>query len=395
MKNRLSRTLAALFALLALAAAARADQQTFSSNIDENTYILSAGDLITINIWGDDEETLQLTVNPEGFLFIPRLGPIDTSGRTLKDVRAEIMEKFAASRHDIEVFVELTRPKTIKIKVLGFVQTPGVYSLQAPKTLLEILSTSGANITPLGSRKNVEIRRAGKTVLTVNTQDALMGKEGAEDPQISDGDEIYVPANAARIEVEGEFARPGTYELGPADTLLSIIHEAGGPTIRAEASRVVVARKDVDVTIKEIPVDIAALFFRNDASADMPLQPGDRIIAPRSDFVFVIGAVGSPRKMSYDGGMDILDYIVESGGPTQEAALKAATILRGPLDNVEHIPVDLNAVFRGDSVAAPPRILPGDVIVIPGRSKTKLSDYMSYIFNIYSYVKFFENVIED
>ena len=39
-------------------------------------YVLSAGDELLINVWGDSELNLKLKVSPEGTILIPNLGPV-------------------------------------------------------------------------------------------------------------------------------------------------------------------------------------------------------------------------------------------------------------------------------------------------------------------------------
>ena len=47
-------------------------------------YILSAGDELLINVWGDSELNLKLKVSPEGTILIPNLGPVSVSGLTIE-----------------------------------------------------------------------------------------------------------------------------------------------------------------------------------------------------------------------------------------------------------------------------------------------------------------------
>ena len=59
---------------------------TFSPDLNIPTprnYILSAGDELIVNVWGDSELNLRLIVSPDGTVLIPNLGPILVSGLTV------------------------------------------------------------------------------------------------------------------------------------------------------------------------------------------------------------------------------------------------------------------------------------------------------------------------
>ena len=46
-------------------------------------YVLSAGDELLINVWGDSELNLKLKISPDGTILVPNLGPVSVSGLTI------------------------------------------------------------------------------------------------------------------------------------------------------------------------------------------------------------------------------------------------------------------------------------------------------------------------
>ena len=56
-------------------------------------YILSAGDELLINVWGDSELNLKLKVSPEGTILIPNLGPVSVSGLTIETAENRIRQE--------------------------------------------------------------------------------------------------------------------------------------------------------------------------------------------------------------------------------------------------------------------------------------------------------------
>ena len=56
-------------------------------------YVLSAGDELLINVWGDSELNLKLKVSPEGTILIPNLGPVSVSGLTIETAENRIRQE--------------------------------------------------------------------------------------------------------------------------------------------------------------------------------------------------------------------------------------------------------------------------------------------------------------
>ena len=62
---------------------------TFEPDLNMPTpknYVLSAGDELLINVWGDSELNLKLSISPDGTILIPNVGPVSLSGRRTRDL---------------------------------------------------------------------------------------------------------------------------------------------------------------------------------------------------------------------------------------------------------------------------------------------------------------------
>ena len=60
---------------------------TFEPDLNMPTpknYVLSAGDELLINVWGDSELNLKLSISPDGTILIPNVGPVSLSGLTIE-----------------------------------------------------------------------------------------------------------------------------------------------------------------------------------------------------------------------------------------------------------------------------------------------------------------------
>ena len=101
--------------------------------IDPETYIVGPGDVIQLYIWGEFDQDLPFEVNPEGLALVPTIGAFDVSGRTLADVKAEIIG--AASR-DKYPGVEIT----LSLQSMRFFSVYIITDLIPVKTIIIINS---------------------------------------------------------------------------------------------------------------------------------------------------------------------------------------------------------------------------------------------------------------
>src|SRR5690348_11096953 len=85
----------------------------------------------------------------------------------------------------------------------------------------------------------------------------------------------------------GGFGKPGVMQLTRELTLLQAISVVGGVVPNADAEKGFLLRGD-----KRIPIDFNRLVQRGDLSQNPKLEPGDSIVVPLADSVYVNGEVG-------------------------------------------------------------------------------------------------------
>jgi polysaccharide export outer membrane protein len=87
------------------------------------------------------------------------------------------------------------------------------------------------------------------------------------------------------------------------------------------------------------------------------------LIAESNNYnVSILGAVAHPGKYPIHGKADLLDILADSGGPTDQAALNNAVLIR----RNRRISLPLKQyLLDTDSTVSQPLLYPGDVIVVP------------------------------
>jgi polysaccharide export outer membrane protein len=81
---------------------------------------------------------------------------------------------------------------------------------------------------------------------------------------------------------------------------------------------------------QKIREDFTSLYLKGNVDEDIAIEPNDIIYLPmRADnFVYVMGAVATPKPVEYRDGITVLEAILDAGGFTQFANPDATTIYR-------------------------------------------------------------------
>src|ERR1051325_6733910 len=109
---------------------------------------LGPGDRLEIEILGDPASRSITVVAPDGKLYFNFLEGIDVWGKTIADAKALLegqLTNYVREKPQVSIILRAVESK--RIWVLGRVQSPGVYAMAAPMTLLEAISMAGGTLT--------------------------------------------------------------------------------------------------------------------------------------------------------------------------------------------------------------------------------------------------------
>lgn len=160
----------------------------------------------------------------------------------------------------------------------------------------------------------------------------------------------------------GGFGKPTVMQLTRELTLLQAISVVGGVLPNADSEKGFLLRGD-----KRIPIDFNRLLQRGDLSQNPKLEPGDSVVVPLADAVYVSGEVRTPGAVKYAGDLTVLKAITQAGGFTPLAAPGRVDILRGNVEKKERIRVDVDKMMRSPDGNPDLRLQPNDIIFVPQR----------------------------
>lgn len=298
--------------------------------IDPQQYRLGPGDILILQLWGAITRTVPLEVGPEGTVLVPGTGVIKVDGMSLTAARETLLARLRGRLRNVNMDLRLAQPRTFRVYVTGRVRTPGPADATGASRVADLL-TPGVLLDD-ASRRRIEIRHRDGTRDLADLELFLRTGNGTLNPYLRDGDVLNVPTATDFVWAQGAVAQPGKYEVGPSDSLLTLLRLAGEPLPSAEATRALLIRFNAHNAPESLWVGLADIYSRQ---TNPPLQEGERLyvyFVPRyhqQHEASIMGEVQRPGSYPIVEGRTRLSYLVEAaGGFLPSADLSAIRVHR-------------------------------------------------------------------
>ncbi|WP_293713950.1 SLBB domain-containing protein [uncultured Parabacteroides sp.] len=319
-------------------------------------YILSAGDELLINVWGDSELNMKLKVSPEGTILIPNLGPVSVSGLTIETaenrIRQElgrIMSTLSGTTDGANTFVSvsLSQIRSIKVNIVGEVIAPGTYTLPSFATLFNALYAAGG-VNEIGSLRGIKVYRNSKEVANLDVYDYLLNGKYGTNIRLEENDMIIIPPYDQLAVVRGKVKRNRIFEMKKGETLQQLLNMTGGFTGDAYTKDVRVKRKAGSrYQIATVTEDKYPTFTMMDADSLLV----DSVIPFYENRLTITGAVWRPGE--YELGTTVRtvkDLVKQAAGLKGDEFAGRAQITRlNPDFTTTVVAVDIRGILNGTS----------------------------------------------
>jgi len=271
-------------------------------------YVVGPGDTIELQLIGNTKGRYQLVVGRDGRISFPELGPIAVGGRRFEEIRQEIETRVRDQMIGTQASVGIGELRSIRVFVLGDAQTPGSYTVSGLSTITNALFVSGG-VKKIGSLRNIQLKRGGRTVTTLDLYDLLLRGDTSADARLLPGDVIFVPPIGTSVGLGGEVRRPAIYELKGETTAVQLLQVGGGLTAEADPKLATLERVDQRRARVTVNVDLTSA-----AGQGQLLLSGDTLRIPTirpvlEDSVVVSGFVHRPGEYQFRPGMRIADVL--------------------------------------------------------------------------------------
>ena len=346
---------------------------SFEPNLNVPTpkgYVLSAGDELLINVWGDSELNLKLKVSPEGTILIPNLGPVSVSGLTIETaenrIRQELGRIMSTLSGDTDgantfVSVSLSQIRSIKVNIVGEVVAPGTYTLPSFATLFNALYAAGG-VNEIGSLRGIKVYRNSKEVAKLDVYDYLLNGKYNTNIRLEENDMVIVSPYDQLAVVQGKVKRNRIFELKKGETLSQLLNMAGGFTGDAYRKDVRIKRKAGSrYQIATVTEDKYPTFAMMDGDSLLV----DSVIPFYENRLTVTGAVWRPGEYELNGAVHTVRQLVDqaAGLKGDEFAGRAQITRLNPDFTTTVIAVDIRGILNG--TASDMELNPEDQLSIP------------------------------
>lgn len=284
---------------------------TFAPSIDiaiPDNYIIGSGDTLNIQMFGKENENFELEVSREGKVVIPQLGPFAVSGLNFAEMKTYLSNAIKNKVIGVDVVITLSKLRSVRVFVLGDAFKPGQYVLSALSSITHALFSAGG-LNEIGSLRNIQLKRAGKLIATLDLYDLLIHGDSSNDLMLKSGDVIFIAPVGKRVTVSGEVRRPAIYELSNNETFGTVINMAGGLLPSAYPSATVVERFNEQNLRSLLNIDLSKAEYLN-----KQVKNGDYVRVMKTSELFdqsvtIIGAVSRPGKYQWQAGQRITDLL--------------------------------------------------------------------------------------
>jgi polysaccharide biosynthesis/export protein len=319
------------------------DNKLFDANTSggaDPNYRFGAGDKLVLFLTGDVEKSYQLTVSRDGFVVIPDVGQINVVGLTRTQLEDALYTRLGRVYSGVRrgagattrFFIDMSQMGTNQVFVNGDVVHPNSYRVSRAATVLTALYAAGGP-TSSGSMRNVQVRRNGELVATIDVYDYALHGDANNDIRLENGDIVFVPPRGPQARVAGAVLRPATYEVKPSQTVADVIQMAGGFSEIADRRRVQIERIVPPSERTTAGRDRSAVDVPSELLSTTPVRGGDvlRILPVTkrvANRVTVKGNVWTEGSVAYTNGMRLSDALRKAGGLKPDSYLGQVLVAR-------------------------------------------------------------------
>jgi len=350
--------------------------------INPDEYVVGPGDVLSVNIWDFELFNFSTQVTPEATVILPTVGIVDVRDLTLMQAKQAIREKIKSKYTEGDISITLQSPRKFRVTVVGAVKNPGAVLATAVDRVSDAILQAGDFVEELkvtqaveqisiesadrqltqtktstigkevaleskeASKRNITVTRSNGQVLKADVLKALVTGDKSSDPQLMDGDVIYVPIRdyiVGMIGVYGAVKMEGEFEFKEGDRITDLIALALGLTIDADSANAELVRfaHDLEKTEK-YDIDLRQVYnSKLYPDKNLLLHPDDRLfIRSFPEYhakkqVTVMGEVVFPGDYAItEGRTKLTDVIAAAGGFTEDASLAGAELIRRAREDV-------------------------------------------------------------
>jgi protein involved in polysaccharide export with SLBB domain len=184
-----------------------------TASIFNPDHVIAIGDQLQVRLWGAFQFDALLTVDPQGNIFLPQVGPVRVLGVANRDLQRVLEQSMRrVFRSNVYSYISLAAAQPVRVFVTGFVYRPGMYQGTSTDSVLRYLDQAGGIDPERGSFLDVQVLRGSMVRAQFNLYDFLLGGR-LPGVQLGDGDVVLVQPRKSVFRVAGLAENPKRFEF--------------------------------------------------------------------------------------------------------------------------------------------------------------------------------------
>lgn len=245
-------------------------------------YVIGAGDVLKVSVWGVPQLSVQVTVRPDGEITLPAAGDVKAAGMEPAKLSRELTHILGQFVKKPIVTVTVQKITNNRIYLSGGGITPKVIDLAGRTTLFKLLC-SVPNLKD-GDLHRAFLVRNGKKIFS-DFYDLFQNGQFKEDVELKPDDIVFIPSNEPnKIYVTGAVKTPRYIVYRQGIKVLDAVLEAGGFNQYAKKNDVLVIRKNNHHGLDKIKIHMKDVMDGANISQNILLKPEDYVVVEEGLF---------------------------------------------------------------------------------------------------------------
>ncbi len=170
--------------------------------VPEKEYFIDSGDVLSVNVFPAEEFSKEVTVQPDGTVDIPLIGPVSARGLKGEDLEKILTAKFSKYVANPSVTINVRKFASNRVAVIGEIRSPGYYEYREGMRLLDLVAQASG---PQDYARTAKVRiyrrvpgpdgKFADQVLKADLSSVLEG-DMSKNVTLMNGDIVYIPRKA-------------------------------------------------------------------------------------------------------------------------------------------------------------------------------------------------------
>lgn len=294
-------------------------------------YTLNVGDVITIALTGSIDGSVNVEVDTNGKIFLPKVGSVAVAGVRYADLKNVISRAIGTQYRGYTVTVSVKKLRGIRVYVTGFANNPGAYTVNSLSTLVNAMLAAGGPSSG-GSLRSAKLYRGGRLVADFDLYDLLLRGDRSGDAVLENEDVLFIPPLGDQFAIMGGVNKEAVFELKGGEAVSMVLPYAGGANVLADPSRVMLYRAGEPDKVSGLEIALAdqGSFTVKGGDIIQVLTTGSlqRPIDRQTVVVRIEGEVRKPGNYIVPPNTSLSSIVEMAGGYTREAFIYGTKVER-------------------------------------------------------------------